>query len=1045
MRYISRFKSLFSDSSCKLRKSQLCRLRISHLSSFVKSSKPSQPKKAQPHHHPLNRRADGISTLFNEITEILGAENVAPDETPCGFSILRETEEKVSGVSGNLTSFSPTVRGNAQEEKISVLGDTQMNNLGNIDVSPVVHEITEIVRAENCVISMEDRLETSGIRFHPEVVEKVLKRCFKVPHLALKFFSWVKVREGFHGTTEIYNTMLSIAGEAKEFGLMEELAKDMEIKSCEKSIKTWTILVSQYGKAKLIGKALLVFDNMKKCGCEPDAAAYKMMIRSLCNAGKRDIALEFYKEAAQKNIMLDLNLYKMVMNSAAKLGDVDVVHSVADDMLKNSQIPEHAVYIYMLKSFCAAERIKEALELIRNLNSKEVSIDNDYFETLVKGLCRAGRISDALEILDIMKKRNLVNGKVYGFIVSGYLRKNDLSKALVLFQEMKECGYLALASTYTELMQCLFKLNEYQKGCELYSEMQQCGIQLDSVVITAMVAGHVRQNHISEAWKTLESMEDYGVRPTWKSYSVFVKELCRVYRTDEILKVLNKMQDSKIVIGDEIFQWAMSCMEKKGEMDNVEKVKQMRRISKLPSQGEFLNNDASTRQKFHSKLNHNRIEQEKMNSDLVKLHSKAYSEQHLQEICGLLSSSNDWCFVQEALEKCTVQFTPELVLEILRNCETNGNTAQQFFSWVGKRAGYQHSTDTYNMAIKIAGRGKDFKHMRNLFFEMRRNRFIITTDTWTIMIMQYGRAGLTEIALRIFGEMKASGCNPTGSTYKYLVILLCGRKGRKVDNAVKVFQEMIHAGYTPDKELIETYLGCLCEVSKLQAARSCMESLCKVGFTRPLSYSLYIRALCRAGRLEEALALVNEVEEDRSKLDQYIYGSVVHGLLRRGQTEQALAKVESMKQVGILPNVHVYTSLIVHFFKEKQVGRALETFAEMQEKGCKPTVVTYSALIRGYMDSSKITEAWDIFNHMKEKGPYPDFKTYSMFISCLCKVGKSAEALQLISEMLDKGIVPSNINFRTIFFGLNREGKQDLARSVLHKKSALIRRRKFLN
>lgn len=66
-----------------------------------------------------------------------------------------------------------------------------------------------------------------------------------------------------------------------------------------------------------------------------------------------------------------------------------------------------------------------------------------------------------------------------------------------------------------------------------------------------------------------------------------------------------------------------------------------------------------------------------------------------------------------------------------------------------------------------------------------------------------------------------------------------------------------------------------------------------------------------------------------------------------------------------------------------------------------------------------------------------------MFISCLCKVGKSEEALQLISEMLDRGIVPSAINFRTVFFGLNREGKRNIAHTVLQKKWDLSKRRKF--
>ena len=46
-----------------------------------------------------------------------------------------------------------------------------------------------------------------------------------------------------------------------------------------KDIKTWTVLISVYGKVKKIGKRLLVFEKMKKDGFQPDAAAYNIMTR----------------------------------------------------------------------------------------------------------------------------------------------------------------------------------------------------------------------------------------------------------------------------------------------------------------------------------------------------------------------------------------------------------------------------------------------------------------------------------------------------------------------------------------------------------------------------------------------------------------------------------------------------------------------------------------------------------------------------------------------------------------------------------------------
>ncbi|XP_041025577.1 putative pentatricopeptide repeat-containing protein At5g06400, mitochondrial [Juglans microcarpa x Juglans regia] len=1050
MRNLIKFRFSCLNSSNKLFRFQLSNFQIRHFSSLSKSSsKLSKSKKTE---DLLKNQAETSSfgLLFNEIKDILGADNFNSDITQSGTSIPIDIHVVGTQVKEEHPHWTEGVCRNAEDgvllgkDYVSALEDTPLGNLGGNDVSPEVHKITQIVRAGNSFVSIEEQLETLSVRFDSEVVEKVLKRCFKVPHLALRFFDWVKLRDGFRHTTRTYNTMLSVAGEAREFQLVEKLVAEMDNNLCQKDIKTWTILISLYGNAKLISLALLVFENMRKCGCEPDAQVYKKMVRALCFAGKADIAIEFYKEMVQKDMALDVGLYKMLMVCISRSGDIAALRSIADDMIRVFQTPEHDVYGYVLKSLCISGKIREALEWIRELKDKDVTLNPEYFETLVKGLCRADRIADSLEIVDIMKRKYPFDGKIYGIIINGYLRRNDISKALDLFQSMKESGHLPLTSTYTELMQHLFRLDDYEKGCMLYEEMLERGVEPDTVAITAMVAGHVSQNRISEAWKVFRSMEDKGMRPTWKSYSVFIKELCKVSRTEEIFKVLNEMRASKIDIRDEIFDWIISYLEKKRELDSIEKIKQMQRIWKLYPQGELPGTDASRDQEPNLELNSNQSEEVRMDSHFMEPLPKNYDERDVKESCWILTSSTDWCLIQEALEKCNIHFTPDLVVEILHNCNVHGSAALHFFSWVGKQTGYSHTTETYNMAIKIAGRGKDFQHMRNLFYEMRRRGCPITSDTWTIMIMLYGRTGLTEIALKVFGEMKADGCNPSRGTYKYLIMNLCRRKGRKVDEAIKFFEEMMNAGHIPDKELVEAYLGCLCEVGRLLEARRCTDSLPRVGFTVPLSHSLYIRALCRVGRLKEAQVLFDEVSAEGSALDQYTYGSLVHGLLQKGCMEEALAKVDSMKQAGINPTVHVYTSLISHFMKEKQIERAHKVFHEMQREGCQPTVVTYSELIRGYMNMGKFADAWNIFHRMKVKGPLPDFKTYSIFITSLCKVGKSEEALQLISEMLDGVIVPSTVNFREVFYGLNREGKQDLARTVLQQKSALRSKRKFL-
>ncbi|KAK4477057.1 hypothetical protein RD792_016259 [Penstemon davidsonii] len=963
-----------------------------------------------------HREIQGSGPLFSEILSILGTEDIVVDKNdPYGFLISKETKLKGSV---KFAEPSESVCENANEkikvENLPILANNEKGAMHDRielkDVSPIVHQITKIVRGEN---GMEERLEKADFYYNEGVVEKVIKRCFKVPHLALRFFNWVKSREGFGHTVNTFNTMIHVAAEAKESGLVERLVEEMEKSSCEKNVKTWTLLVSCYGKAKIIGKALSMFEEMKKASIEPDAIAYRIMLQALCKARKSDIALEFYKEMLHNEVAIDEKLFKKLLNCFALCGDVDSVHLVGDNMISISGIPEPSVYCLMLKSFCIGGLIQDALELIRGMKNKNIDLDSEAFETLVKGLCSTDRIEDAMEIVEIMKKRNVFARNIYGVLINAYLRRNKASDAINLFQEVKNSGDVSV-SIYTNLMQYFFLKNEFPKGIELYYDMIERGIELDSVAIIAVAVGYIRQNRILEAWKVFKSMNEKGITETGKEYTIFINEISKIPKTDEIVKVLNEM---------------LTYLEKKGETKKLESIKLIQRAYKEES-----NCNQSDQIKPFGEIESDQVE---------KIRSS--HNQDVREVCQILSSSKGWYFIQRKLENCYFQFTPELVVETLRNSRLNNGMALKFFSWIGKQSGYSHNAESYNMAMKIAGQGKDFKHMRSLFYEMKRRDCLITSDTWTIMIMQYGRTGLTDMALNKFKEMKSSGFKPNKSTYNFLITSLCGKKGRKVEEAIQIYQEMVQL-HIPDKETIEIYIGCLCEVDKLLDARSCIESLNKFGFSVPLAYSIYFRALCRVGKLDHALALMDEVghdNNDKNTLDLYTYGSLIHCLLQKGRLEEALEKIESMKRVGVNPTVHVYTSLIVHFFKEKKIDKALEKLEEMKENGIEPTIVTYSAVICGYVRMGKVTDAWNVFYDLKRKGLAPDFKTYSMFIDCLCKIDKSEEALKLVSEMVDCGIVPSTVNFRKIVYGLNREGKQDLAMDVLKKKWDLKQRRQM--
>nr|DAD48292.1 TPA_asm: hypothetical protein HUJ06_018229 [Nelumbo nucifera] len=252
-------------------------------------------------------------------------------------------------------------------------------------------------------------------------------------------------------------------------------------------------------------------------------------------------------------------------------------------------------------------------------------------------------------------------------------------------------------------MQHLFRSNEYQRACELYEDMLVNRIKPDTVATMDLVAGLIRHNHVSVAWEIFRNMKEKGIMVTQKLYSVFIRELCRASKTNEAFELLSEMWNSKINIGDGIFHLVISSLDKKGELEKAEKVKGMSRATKLCTQqdesiglpathqslcgGSDMVFNAYEPQQLGQSVNSNQLRLCRTNAHLVQSLPEVYSNHNLQEVCNILSSSMKWCLMQEALEKCKIKFTPELVLEVLHKCQKHGYVALHFFSWVGQQPG----------------------------------------------------------------------------------------------------------------------------------------------------------------------------------------------------------------------------------------------------------------------------------------------------------------------------------------------------------------------
>ncbi|TVU33793.1 hypothetical protein EJB05_15601, partial [Eragrostis curvula] len=825
-------------------------------------------------------------------------------------------------------------------EGYTVAGDSEFDN-----ISEAVQRITEVIWSDVPGSSMEQRLDSLGAFYNPSVVNLVLKRCYKVRQLGFWFFNWVKRVPGYHHTMEIYNTMLYIVAKAKSFGIMEELAVEMDREMCPKNIRTWTIQIAGYGKAREIGKMLSTFDAMRKSGSVAiERKVYRMILRALCRSDKPKFALEFYK-AMPNNMEVGFDILRLLMCCLATLHHgAEAVCLVRDDMIKGMKHPEEYCYTEALRSFCISGKLEDAFKIFQQMKNKSMA-NSSALETILWGLYRAGRMDEALQIMEYMKSRSGLSSTAYGFLIHGYLKKGEHSKALDFVRVMREYGSVPLVSSYTQLMKHLFAIDRYEEACGLYEEMLKDKVEPDVDTITALIGGHVRSGNFPEAWDVIKNLNKNGQKPTLKAYTFFIQELCMASRPLDAVELLKQMLESDFRPSEVTFCRVISVLREKFYLEEASNVEMMRSSFNLRSPRVGLQSSplhsVDNVEKFqrlcksnsfigHLSDQNDKISGSSLPNDDQKEQVQDYSDGDVEEIFQILSSSDGWESTQQALEMRSVHFGPKLVEAILKRCKRNSRAALQFFSWVGRQPYYMPTTQTYNTAMKLAGSAKDFKHMLYLYREMIRTGCSPAVDTCNLMICQYGNAGLTEKALQTFYDMRRNGFLPDKTTYNHLIMYLTHSKDRKVDDAVKIFQEMCHGGYTIGNNKLFMYLLALCESGKIDDARRSITSLCAGGFSAQSAYSIFLRSLCRADRIEEAFGLFDCIEKHGCFRDQYMYGSIIHALLRRDRFEDAVAKLTEMRNLGMLQSVHIYTSFIVYYFQKRDASKALNVLNEMK-------------------------------------------------------------------------------------------------------------------
>ena len=161
-------------------------------------------------------------------------------------------------------------------------------------------------------------------------------------------------------------------------------------------------------------------------GLTPNQATTDVAIRSLCEAGRIDHAVELVKELSLKHSPPDGFTFNFLVKNLCKCTTLSTVYGFIDDMKSSFGIkPDLVTYTILIDNVCNSKNLREAMRLVGVLHESGFKPDCFVYNTIMKGYCMLSKGSEAIEVYKKMKEEGVepdlvtYNTLIFGLSKSG--------------------------------------------------------------------------------------------------------------------------------------------------------------------------------------------------------------------------------------------------------------------------------------------------------------------------------------------------------------------------------------------------------------------------------------------------------------------------------------------------------------------------------------------------------------------------------------------------------------------------------------------------
>ncbi|KAJ6693386.1 hypothetical protein OIU85_004183 [Salix viminalis] len=359
----------------------------------------------------------------------------------------------------------------------------------------------------------------------------VLKACSVLPALEMgKRVHGQIFRHGFESDVFVQNGLVALYAKCGEI----VRANVVFGRLVDRTIVSWTSIISGYAQNGQPIEALWVFSEMRKTNMRPDWIALVSVLRAYTDVEDLEHGKSIHGCVIKMGLECESDLLISLTSLYAKCGQVMVARLFFNQVESPSLIFWNAMISGYVKNGYAEEGIK----LFHLMTSKNIRPDSITVTSSIAACAQIGSLELARWMDEYVSMSEFRNDVIVNTaLIDMYAKCGSVDMSRLVFDRIPDKDVVV----WSAMMVGYGLHGQGRESIILFHAMRQAGVSPNDVTFVGLLTACKNSGLVEEGWDLFHHMRDYGIEPRHQHYACVVDLLGRAGHLDRAYNFVMNM------------------------------------------------------------------------------------------------------------------------------------------------------------------------------------------------------------------------------------------------------------------------------------------------------------------------------------------------------------------------------------------------------------------------------------------------------------------------------------------------------------------------